>query len=126
MPTTEQGLPRVSASSSTSASDISDRHEFVSQSYEDARAGRISLSKGVGYVFLISSVVGIATFGLGYSLVRRKASVHVLPPGEEPPARVGARALFWGTLFAVTGCGTVGLAIYKVAQLCGFRMVRLL
>ena len=75
-------------------------------------------------MFLISSVVGIATFGLGYSLVRRKASVYVLPPGEEPPARVGARALFWGTLFSVTGCGTVGLTIYKVAELCGFRMVR--
>ena len=122
MPTIEGDSPRV-----VDNSDISVRQELVpAPSDEVTRASRVSLPRGLSYVFLITSAVGIATFGLGFSLVRRKAPGYVLPPGEEPPVRVGARALFWGTVFSVAGTSSVALAMFKIAQLCGFEMVKCL
>lgn len=88
---------------------------------------RISLPSGVGYLFVVASGFGLAAFGLGTALARRRqpGAYSMLPPSEEPPARLAARALMWGTVWAVGGVGVVVVATGSVMHLCGIKLVRI-
>ena len=117
------------ASSERTTSNARQGIEPLVASLDEPAAGKrswVSIPGGLTYLFLVASGTGLAAFGLNLGLARRRSpdAFSVMPAGEEPPVRVGLRALTWGTVWAFAGTGLVVAVAGTIFHLCGMKLVR--